>query len=201
MKKTIETFIVCLIVIFVTAENGISASGNEEHFLLAPNVIAMPLGKILLVRNHFDYGAIRFSRFWVGNSQDDQYASYEAYYQGDKTGDFSNKNVTFTKGDLHDSKPSFSIFGHPIAFGQKVEIRCGPIRLLWSGMGTVYFFGSRQTDGDYGIELALTKWTDISQVNVFDPRLEWYRYNEKRKVTVIPVDQLWRDEEDKKPGK
>jgi hypothetical protein len=64
--------------------------------------------------------------------------------------------------------------------------------------GVIYFFSLSQKDGDYGIELAPTKWTDISQVNVFDPRLKWYRYDEKRKDTFIPIDQLWENGKEEK---
>lgn len=55
----------------------------------------------------------------------------------------------------------------------------------------VYYNKHDQPQGDYGIELAPTKWTDISQVDVFDPRLIWYRYDENRKDLNIPVDKLW----------
>jgi len=164
---------------------------NEVH--IAPNGVIMPPLRILLVRKDTDYCAIRFIKFWTGKDENDRYATYESYYQGDKTGDFTNKNAKFTKEELHFPKPSFSLFGHPFAFDIRDDIRCGPIRLWWSGGGSVYFFKSAQRQGDYGIELAPTKWTDISQVNVSDPRLKWYRYDEKRKRMNIPVDQLWED--------
>ena len=45
---------------------------------------------------------------------------------------------------------------------------------------------------------APTKWTDISQVIAFDPRLRWYRYDENREDTYIPIDQLWEDGEERK---
>ena len=200
MKKAINITIFCLIATFVTGGSGMGASkkGEDigppgEYVIVSPNAIIMPLGKILLIREDSDYGAIKFIKFWTGKAEDDLYATYESYYQDDKTGVFTNKNVKFTKEELHSPKPSFSLFGHPFAFGIKEEIRCGPIRLWWSGRGTVYFFKRDQREGDYGIELAPTKWTDISQVNVSDPRLKWYRYDEKRKDTTIPVDQLWKD--------
>ncbi len=162
---------------------------NEVH--IDANGVMMPLGRILLVRKDSDYCAIKFIKFWTGKTEDDRYATYEAYYQGDKTADFNNKNVTFKREELYAPKPSFSFFGHPFAFGAKKEVRCGPIKLWWTGFGSVYFFKRYQREGEYGIEFAPTKWTDISQVNVFDHRLKWYRYDENRKRVNIPVDQLW----------
>ena len=177
------------------SKNGEDIGLPGDNIIVRPNAIGMPLGKILLIRKDSDYGAIKFIKFWTGKAEDDLYATYESYYQDDKTGDFTNNNVRFTKEQLHSPKPSFSLFGHPYAFGVKEDIKCGPIRLLWSGRGTVYFFKSFQRQGDYGIELAPTKWTDISQVNVSDPRLKWYRYDASRKDGKIPVDQLWEDKD------
>lgn len=156
---------------------------------IAPNGIGVPEGFILLVRKNSKYCAIKFTKFWTGKTKDDEYASYEAYYQNDTTGNFKNKNVHFKKGEL--SRPRLRGIGRlSFSFG-KIDVRCGPIELFWSGKGWVYFFSSNQKQGDYGIELAPTKWTDIQQVNVFDPRLKWYRYDENRKDMIVPVDRLW----------
>jgi hypothetical protein len=198
MKKSIDVITLCLIILFLMGEMEMAASKNgedvgsaDQNVIVSPNAIIMPFGKILLIRKDSDYGAVKFIKFWTGKAEDDVYATYESYYQDDKTEDFTNKNVKFTKEELHSPKPSFSLFGHPFAFSIKEEIRCGPFRLWWSGRGTVYFFSRGQREGNYGLELAPTKWTDISQVNVSDPRLNWYRYDEKRRDIKIPVDQLW----------
>jgi hypothetical protein len=44
---------------------------------------------------------------------------------------------------------------------------------------------------DYGIELAPTPWTDIKELNIKDPRIKWYKYDEKRERVFIPIDKLW----------
>lgn len=164
---------------------------NEVH--IGPNGISMPLEKILIVRKGTDYCALKFTEFWVGENREDRYARYESYCQDDKSGNFSKKNVKFGKEELYFPKARWSIFGHPVAFGTKDEIRCGFAKLWWSGRGSVYFFERGQPQGDYGIELAPTKWTHISQVNVFDSRLKWLKYDENRKRVNIPIDNLWED--------
>jgi hypothetical protein len=183
-------------IFFLMGESGMAASKNGKEagdlgqsIIVSPNAVIMPLGRILLIRRDSDYGAIRFTKFWTGKTENDLYATYESYYPGDKTVDFANENVKFTKEELHSPKPSFSLFGHPFTFGEKKEIRCGPIKLWWTGKGTVYFFERYQREGDYGIELAPTTWTDISQINVSDSGLTWYRYDANRKDTKIPLDQ------------
>ena len=162
---------------------------NDVH--IGKTAIVMPLGKILLVRRYSEYCAVKFTDFWTGKTEEDLYAKYESCYQGDKSGDFSRQNIKFRNGKLSFPKPR-GIGRLAFSFGKK-EISCGTVRLFWSGQGAVHFYREGQAQGDYGIELAPTKWTEISQVNVFDQRLKWYRYDENRKRVNIPVDQLWED--------
>ncbi len=70
-------------------------------------------------------------------------------------------------------------------------IKCGPIKLGWNYRAKVATMPPDKAAGDHGFELAPTPWTDISQVNVFDPRVKWYRYDEKRERVFIPIDKLW----------
>ena len=174
---------------------------GPNDFHIGKVAIVMPIGRILLVRKDSVYCAIKFLRLWSENSSEistifvasgsDEYAICDLYYQGDNTGDFNKKNVEYKKEELSFSKPR-GIGRLAFSFGNK-EIKCETISLLWSGKGSVHFYGESQKQGDYGIELAPTKWTHISQVNVFDPRLKWLRYDENRKRVNIPVDDLWED--------
>jgi len=168
--------------------------GNEVA--ITGNAFAMPLGRIVLVRKDSQYGAIKFTETWQGETDFDSFTKYESYYQGDGSGDFSKENVLFGK-DLLAERRSIPFFPlSPRTFSYKAgpentQIKCGPIKLAWSGWCTVYFNERTWKSGDHGIELAPTKWTDITQVNVFDPRVKWYRYDEKQKNTFIPIDELW----------
>lgn len=202
----LATIVSCFFIIGVmTGVRDVGATGQEdsrtsvaEEVGIGGNAIQMPLGRILLVRKESQYCAVKFTEAWKGKTESARLANYESYYQGDGTGGFSSKNVQFTKGTLVSRQ---SVLGrlYPVPFGhQNKEIKCGPIKLYWT-MGWVYFHHLiKEKEGDYGIELAPTKWTDISQVNVFDPRLKWYRYDGKRKDIYIPIDQLWEDGEEKK---
>ena len=199
MKKLVLVLIFCFFVIPIqTVGKGIEAfyygdvgppGPNDVH--IGKTAIVMPLGKILLVRRDSDYCAIKFSEFWTGKTEDDVYATYESYYQGDKSGHFSKEKLKIRKDKLAFPKPR-GIGRFAFSFGNR-NIRCGPLKLQWAGRGSVFFYAEGQKQGDYGIELAPTKWTDISQVNVFDPRLRWYRYDEKRPRVNIPVDKLLED--------
>lgn len=160
---------------------------NEVH--IGKTAIVMPSGRILIVRHDTRYCAIKFTKFWTGNTKDDFYANYESYCQEDNSSDFSKNNVLLNKEKLSFPTPR-GIGRFSFSLGNK-EINCGSIKLFWSGDGAVHFYGLNQKQGDYGIELAPTPWTDISQVNVSDPRVKWYRYDDGRRRENIPIDELW----------
>jgi len=158
--------------------------------------VVIPLGRILLIRRGLEYGAVKFTEAWTGKTGKEWHANYESYYQGDKSGDFSKKNVQFRRGKVIQTEGIF-FGGHSWSLRTNIDIRCGPIRLAWSYKTFLSFRPSGKDPADYGIELSPTKWTDISEVNVFDQRLKWYRYDEKRDKFRIPIDQLWEDNEKK----
>ena len=167
---------------------GIVPPGTND-VVIAPNAVIVPIGRIMLIRKGSEYCAIKFTEFWTGNTEEDRYAKYESYCQGDGTGDLLNKNGQFKKGELSAPKPR-GIGRLAFSFGNR-NVLCGPIKLQWSGKGSIYFYSEGQKQDDYGIQLAPTKWTDVSQVNVFDARLKWFGYDAKRQRMVVPIDQLW----------
>lgn len=191
MKYVLMVLFICL---FVTkTAYGEQENNYSDHFriqkenevVIAPNCIAVPLERILLVHKDSTYCAIKFLRSGLVN------AEYVAYYQPDKTGNFEKENVEIKNGELLSKEP-VGIGRFAFSFGQKLDIECGPLELRWSGRRWVCFYSSTQDNSrDHGIDLAPTPWTDITQVNVFDPRVKWYRYDEKRKKVFIPIDKLW----------
>ena len=175
--------------------------GSNEVFI-NPNCIRVPIGNILLVKRDSDYCALKILDAWWTTDEpwDDEHIIYESYYQGDKSGDLSKENVEYTNKridhGIYRRIPPWWIFSHGYRSGLE-DIRCGSIKLWWSGPGWIYFGERKHPEGHYGIEFAPTKWTDISEVNPFDIRLQWYQYDNKRKRTSMPIDQIWRDEEGK----
>ncbi len=192
----------CFLIGMMAAAKRIGADGQEgvriyatQLVHIAPHFVSMPIGRIVLIRRGSEYCAVKFAEAWKGKTESARFQNYESYYQGDGTGDFSNENVQFAKDTLVDRQ---SVLGrlYPVPFGHRnLYIKCGAVKLLWSDSGTLYF---SESPGRGGVELAPTKWTDIFHVNVFDPRLKWYRYDEKRKDMFVPVDRLWEDDVHKK---
>jgi hypothetical protein len=163
-------------------------SHEADTIRIGPHYVEMPIGRILLIRNGRSYGAVKFTRFWKGRRKNEKYALYECWYRDKGPGSFLENGVKFQTG-----KASTSLYGigrFSFNFGNE-EVRCGIFRLWWWGDGTVYFFGRGQEFRDHGIEFAPTKWTSIEQVDVFDHRLYWYRYDKDRPRLDIAVDKLW----------
>jgi len=158
--------------------------------LVAPNAIIMPVGRILLVKKDAAYGAIKFLKFWTGKSEEDRYAEYESFYMpAIENNVLSSERTVFKRKKLSSPKPR-GIGRFAFSLGNK-ELECGPIKLFWSGKGSVYFYRLNQNEGDYGIELAPTNWSDILDVNLSDPRIQWYKFDLDRERKVILIDKIW----------
>ena len=185
----LSIFIFSIMAIIIAGKS--FASEYSDMVKITPVGIKMPLNRFLLVRKDSAYGALKFKKFWTGKTENDFFAKYESYYQPNKTGNFLDKDAEFSEGELSFPKPR-GIGRFAFSFGNK-DIRFGSFVLFWYGEGSVYFYGSHQPEGDYGIELAPTKWTNISEVNVFDNRLKWYRYDPNRPNVIINIDDIWSD--------
>ena len=174
-------------------EKVVRESVAPQDVLIENNGIRMPLGVILLARKESNYCAIKFLKIWVGKTDEEWFASYEFYCQDDGTGDFSKENVKVTRGEF--TYPSLHGFGRlAFRFGIKADIRCGNLRLTWSTETKVPFYDLTKDKGFDEVELAPTIWTDVSHVNVFDPRIEWHQYKGPAFETVrIPLDKLWKE--------
>jgi hypothetical protein len=160
-----------------------------ESAQIGPNAVRIPLGKFLLVRKDNNYGAVKLTESRAGQKEGEEFAKYISFYQADGSGDFSRPNVQITQGELRKCK-LFGIGRLAFDFGNK-DIRCGPIRLTWSPKGWVRFYSTKQEQGDHGISLAPTAWEEISQVNVFESRIVWYKYDVKREDTTVRIDKQW----------
>ncbi len=168
---------------------GYTAPGPDEVHL-GPNGVEIPIGRMLLIRYGSVCCALRFTRVWTEKDGKEKFSEYEVYYQGDGSGEFM-KNVKFRDGK--------SSFLRPRGVGRLIwqpgnpEVECGSLKLAWDYKTFVAFFESGQPAGEYGIELAPTPWKDIKEVYVSDPRIKWYKYDDKREMVNIPIDRLWEE--------
>lgn len=170
---------------------------NEVH--IAKSTLVMPIGRIMLVRKNHDYCAIKFTKWWSENPSSktsifvatgtDEYAVYEGCYQNDKSSDKTDKSWQIKKARL--SLPKGRGIGTlTFSFADR-DIECGKISVSWAGQGAVCFNEACRNHGDDGFEFAPTPWSDIKEVDFFDPRIKWFRFDDSRKRVNIPIDKLW----------
>lgn len=154
--------------------------------------VSPPLGRILLARKDKEYCGLKFLNTWIGETEYDHYTSYEFFYQGDGSGDFTKSSAIFGTGELlYPKVQTFLIF--PYVKGAKTTIKCEAMQFEW-------FFTTATRFGE--ADLAPTPWTSIKDVNVHDPRIKWYKQDSDRKRMSVSIDRLWEKpvDENKQPA-
>ncbi len=220
MSKLLNEIIIFICVLTAFFPVG-SFAGMYDHLRPKRNEVVIhfsgvevPLNRILLIRKDTEYCAVKFIRCWTeidekrlkkyakyitqgGDMAKDfrdaatkKYAIYESYYQKDGMGDFSGKNMQMRQGNAS-WLPLRGPFRPFIYQPGNAHIKCGPFNLGWQYRTGVSVIPAGKGMGGFGYELAPTPWTDISQVNIFDSRVKWYGYDEKRERTFIPIEKLW----------
>ena len=172
-------------------------SGAESRAVITWDSAGAPLGKFLLIRRGGDACALRFTTAHRGHDAKPQtltqsgeetfFAEYEWFYQGDGSSLLTGPGVRSGRGKL-EKKPLRGIGRLAFQTGE-TYVKCGPFTLLWTYPTSVSFY-SGSNRGDQGIEMAPTKWSSVLQIDFQNPHLKWYRYDEDRSVTYIPIDAL-----------
>jgi len=192
----VSILLVCatVVVLGIGQAADIDEAKLKTHALVTWYDVGAPAGKFLLIRKDANLCAIKFTEYYRANDaksstffrsgDETRDAKYECFCQREKGDGFGNA----TLGEVS-TRSSWGI-GRLAFFSGQRSVRCGQIRLPWMYPTRVSFNIDGAKLGDHGIELAPTRWTAISEVNVRDPRLHWFRYDESRKVTYIPDKDL-----------
>lgn len=153
--------------------------------------VGAPLGRLLLVRRGSEVCILRFTAFHRDHNAKDKtafdsggesvYAEYDYFYR--------KPNSSFGTGHRSVARHALAGIGRLAFQSGDDEVRCGHFRLFWAYPTRVGFF-SRAESVDTGVELAPTKWAAIQQVIFDDSRIHWYRYEDSRKPTLVPLDAL-----------
>jgi hypothetical protein len=161
---------------------------ETEKVIVAENYVKVPIGSILLVRQNLKHGIVQFVSKRTGETKEDLWIDYQSWYL-----DEANTIQPSTKGELVSRrwvKRFGRVFSGP-AGPEKKRIICGPLTIFCDRGATYFYDVGKQPSSAGEIELAPTKWTNINQVDVFDSRIRWYRYDPKRPRFEIRIDQLW----------
>jgi hypothetical protein len=179
----------------MSSDTGDRRAPLPNEVMISGTGVRVPLGRFNLLRKGEGFCAVKFTRIWDGANKAEWFAAYESYYQTNGTGDFTASNVQVTTGEVSHLAPIPTCGGHYWPRGDP-DVRCGPMKVFWGAGSSLHFFESKDIDRieqerSRGFELAPTKWADIREVDVFDPRLRWYGYGQVKKTIYVPVDELW----------
>ena len=159
--------------------------------------VGAPAGHTLLIRRGTDRCVVRFTSFRrdhdakpatsFNSGTDSVFAEYDWFY--DRNSDGRENVPRYESG--HRSLSLLATIGiGRLAFeAGNNEVICGPFRLVWF-YPVRLGFNNRDSVKDIGVELAPTRWTTIEQVNFEDRGLRWYKVDESRKPTLIPMNKL-----------
>jgi hypothetical protein len=197
MKKSMTLFFIMISIIVNNKCSLISPKTNsytplKDEVIIFSGGIRFPIGRIFLIKKKSEIYAAKFTQVWNGKLNEDWYAEYIVY-----SGDFINKKLKQKTNELSTFRPR-GIGRFAFNLGDN-SFRCGQIKLLWDGPTMVCFYelGQYQYPSDYS-ELAPTIWKEISEVDIKEPRIKWYRYNNEIMGGIrIPIDQLWENIDNK----
>lgn len=197
-RVLVSVFIISISCEKTPMAQNLDASNERDSAAITWDDAGAPLGRFLLIRKDKRVCAVRFTKAQRGhdakpgttfNSGEESFsAEYDWYFQGDGSGDFTQSGVLSGHEQLA-RKPLKGIGRFAFQTGQ-IYVKCGPFKLRWMFPTRVAFYSTGVTPGDYGIELAPTKWAEIKEVDVLDPRLKWYRYDANRKPVEIPLNNF-----------
>lgn len=154
----------------------------SDRVVVGPRETCIPKGLFLLVRKSGKYGAIRLLTIKPGNEPQTGAATYESYFQDDGTGSFLSANAIRKSGDLS-TKPLSGI-GRFSFGGGKRKLRVGGWVFAYHFPGCVDMYPCGEVEGDYGFEFAPTSAMELAEIDVFDKRLRWFRYDLNRREYI-----------------
>jgi hypothetical protein len=154
---------------------------------IVSDCIIMPLGRVLLISRENFVGAVKFVH--TEERPDGTYTKYE-YFEYEKGGfrKVREGELSFKPG----SGKGIFFHGSPYKLGGPLKLRNFSLFTVGGGRehSNVYFW-SAPNKPDLKVRMAPTPWKDISEVNLTNPRIRWFAYDDKESRKVIPIDKIW----------
>ncbi len=167
----------------------------KHEALVGFDWVDQPTNRIILIRTQNYLCAVKFASFHTGH-----HVHKANFFHGDGVSTYAKAkwvefNLEPQKAMLRKAKPrSISLSSYPqVGIGRLSTqlghdyIKCGGSRVPWSyptGLSLALYFNVAETH----IQLAPTAWTSFADINLADPRLKWYSYDENNdKVMAIPI--------------
>jgi len=167
----------------------------QNHARVSPLSVAAPLGRLVLVRADHSLCAVRFLEFHRGHDA----KPATAFNSGNESLWATAEEVQIEGSHKTVGKPEVISLerGPVVGLGRlgfakgNIAIRCGGASLEWTYPNNISL-GSYTQSPNYrkAVEIAPSAWTEVSQMDLKDPMLQWYRYDETRHDIVLNMDNL-----------
>jgi len=179
---------------------GVETPMKDELLAISWNALSPGVGRFLLIRRDKALCAIKITGAWRGNdvkpptmfnSGEESYrAEYDWYYTPDYPEQWNTAAVRSGHGEVR--RGALRGIGRLAFQTVNGEIECGPMpmRFSWHPPTSISFYGGVK-QGDYGYEMALTKWLTVDEIKPDASYLKWYRYDENREPKIIQTEDLW----------
>ncbi len=172
MKNNKRLFILIIII------NVCLGKTNDVYYKIYDTGIVAPLNKFVLIKEGNKIGAFKFINYKRKE------AEYEWYYPLDQGG---NK-IKCGKRKVKDI--FVSLIGRiAFQFGN-TRIKCGPLKLNWVMYNSICFYYNEETKENHVVQLAPTNKENISDINLNDSTLKWYRGSSRRREFKIFLNDM-----------
>ena len=162
------------------------ADNLATQFVISGGSVKMPIGAFLLVRKNGEIGAIRLTRIDPMATEDFGKSTYESYFPADSSDLLSIRNDIRQTGEL-DLKPAKGMIrGFSYVPGPH-RARIGKWSYPFVSPSIMYMF-PYHSSSDHGYEFAPTSACDVSEIDVHDKRLRWFRFDRDAHVTLPLAD-------------
>ena len=186
IKKRIKSLIYalgifCLLVLPDFSVIAKPLTSDDFSYIMSSTAIHVPLNKFILLRQGDKVGAFRFTHY------EEKKAEYEWFYPLS-----SEKGKTEIKTGVGSVKDHYVTLIGRLSFqlGQ-MEIKCGDLRVLWTTLNIVCFYNdSDKYPENSSVELAPTNKGNISEIDLSNLKLKWYKYDDHRTDFKIQLDEL-----------
>ncbi len=163
---------------------------------IASECVVMPVGRVLLISRDDFIGAVKF--FPNEERPDGTYSKYECFeYERLQFRMLREGEVSFRKsssgfwakmkGFLSFHENPFKMAGPPLKFNN-----FSLFAVAGGGEHSTVYFWSAPNVPDLKVRMAPTPWREIEEIDLSDPRIKWFGYDDKESWNVIAIDKLWK---------
>jgi len=154
----------------------------EDCYIVGPSAVRVPPGYFLLIRKGMDVGAIRFMEFRKGHDNLIGSAKYESYFLTQGKGSFSDSAAILKSGSV--TTKMLSGFGRLSFGGGRRKLRIGNWTFTYRFPTWVSMYPDGEVEQDFGYEFAPTSAEEVSQIDVTNNRLRWYRNSQTTSIRI-----------------